>query len=45
MKKFAMINELMITYDMWKCGYTRSDFEQLTQKELKKILDIQRETQ
>lgn len=34
MSKDDIIDKLLIEYDIWECGYTRSQLEALTRKEL-----------
>jgi hypothetical protein len=38
MNKDKIINKLMMEYDVWECGYTRIQLEDMTKKELLKWL-------
>ena len=38
MTKDEIINKLIIAHDVWECGYTRIQLEDMTKKELLKWL-------
>ena len=38
MTKGEIINKLLIEYDVWQCGYSRSELESLSKKQLELYL-------